>query len=121
MIESGTAYQQLPSAKLCSISHILDLEKMKIEITKMKIELIRVPASVLVHVWSLVPHSCAHAHMVMVDPAYERGAHALSGKLEMSMSAYQETEILHLEIFATRQIRASVVATHEFPCLICRC
>jgi len=80
----------------------------------------RVPASVLVNVWSLVPHSCAHAQIVMVDTAYERGAHALSGKLEISMSAYQEAEILHLEIFATRQIRASVLATHEFPCLSCR-
>ena len=56
----------------------------------------------------------------MVDTAYERGAHALSGKLGISMSAYQEAEILHLEIFATRQIRASVLATHEFPCLSCR-
>ena len=36
------------------------------------------------------------------------------------MSAYQEAEILHLEIIATRQIRASVLATHEFPCLSCR-
>ena len=80
----------------------------------------RVPASVLVNVWSLVPHSCAHAQIVMVDTAYERGAHALSGKLGISMSAYQEAEILHLEIFATRQIRASVLATHEFPCLSCR-
>ena len=42
----------------------------------------------------------------MVDTAYERGAHALSGKLEISMSAYQEAEILHLEIVA-----ASVLAT----------
>ena len=48
----------------------------------------RVPASVLVNVWSLVPHSCAHAQIVMVDTAYERGAHALSGKLGISMSAY---------------------------------
>ena len=56
----------------------------------------------------------------MVDTAYERGAHALSGKLEIFMSAYQEAEILHLEIFATRQIRASVLATHEYPCLSCR-
>ena len=56
----------------------------------------------------------------MVDTAYERGAHALSGKLEIFMSAYQEAGILHLEIFATRQIRASVLATHEFPCLSCR-
>ena len=56
----------------------------------------------------------------MVDTLYERGAHVLSGKLEIFMSAYQEAEILHLEIFATRQIRASVLATDEFPCSICR-
>jgi hypothetical protein len=42
----------------------------------------------------------------MVDTAHERGAHALFGKLEISMSAYQEAEILHLEIVA-----ASVLAT----------
>ena len=69
------------------------------------------------HVWSLVPHSCAHAQIVTVGTAYERGAHALPGKLGISVSAYQEAEILHLEIFATRQIRASVLATHAFPCL----
>ena len=57
----------------------------------------------------------------MADTVYERGAHALSGKLEISMSAYQEAAILHLEIFATRQVRAcTVLATHEFPCLSCR-
>ena len=72
----------------------------------------RVAASVLVNVWSLVPHSCAHAPIVMVDRAYERGVHALSGKLAISMSAYQEAEILHLEIFATRPVWASVLATH---------
>jgi len=42
------------------------------------------------------------------------------GSLEFPCPHIREAEILHLEIFATRQIRASVLATHEFPCLSCR-
>ena len=72
----------------------------------------RVPASVLGRVWSLIPHSCAHEPIVTVDTACERGAHALSGKLDISTCAYHEAETLHLEIFATRKVRASVLGTH---------